>query len=229
MINNSFLKSQKNDIFEAIQKAGLAPVDFCWAEQENKKRKGRSLALIHQPSGYYYAFNVDADNDHSPEYSPGKETEVYVVGSYLKTWSEKLNSFKAWLTHLKREFETPDLWESISNEGKLAEAASASELEDTKFTADELTYVSGALKEIREYISSTQTLSPEMQNFIDDRLDYLETSSKRQDRKAWIHTTIGVLFTIVVGAAFSPNAARELFQFAGNVLVQVLKSQRLLP
>lgn len=188
-----------------------------------------SLALVHRPSSYYYVFNIDDDNSWLPEFSPGSEAELFISDSDLDNWKDKLTSIQAWLRYLKREMEAPDLWAAISNEETLAEAASSEEMEDTPFTPEEVKYLSGAMKEIREYIASTQNLSPEIQSFVNDRINYLEESSKRQGRKAWIHTTIGVLFTIIIGAAFSPSAARELFQFAGSVLAQILKSQRLLP
>jgi hypothetical protein len=45
----------------------------------------------------------------------------------------------------------------------------------------------------------------------------------------WLHMTIGVLFTIVVGIALAPDAARNLFIFATQALNQILNGSRLLP
>jgi hypothetical protein len=225
------LKSQKNEIFEAIQKAGLDPRDFKWTERksENNPDQDASLALEHRPSGYYYILNIDDDNDWWPEYSPGTEVEIHVATSELNAWRHKHDSIVRWLNNLNRETAAPDLWAGLVESETLSEAASAKNGDDTPFTPDEIKYIAGAMREIREYIISTHDLPDEMKAFVNDRIGYLEESSKRQDRKAWIHTTIGVLFTIIMGAAFSADAARELFRFAGSALSLVLRSQRLLP
>jgi hypothetical protein len=229
---NPLLRSQRNAIFEAIQNVGLEPRDFDWTERHTKYNQGTKyikVALAHRPTDYYFAFNLNEESStYWPECSPGSDREVNTFGG-ITDRVNLLGFVRAWLTYLKREFTSPDLWAAISEEGSLTEAAIASDIDETPFTAKETTYISGALREIREYVFATHELSSEMHSFVNERFDYLEKSAKRQGRKAWIHTTIGVLFTIVVGAAFSSTAASELFQFAGNALSQVLMSQRLLP
>ena len=54
------------------------------------------------------------------------------------------------------------------------------------------------------------------------QLKYLSESSKRQGRKDWFHTAIGVLFTIIIGLSLAPDQARELLRFATSVLKQII-------
>lgn len=224
------LKWQRNEVFEAIQTLGLNPREFEWIEREVTRGNNKSRlspVLVHQPTEYYYAFYEEEDGTHWPVYSPGPESLVLYLNLGTQGWQHKITNINRWLDYLKREVEAPDLWEALSQDLKFIDAAS--DLEDTPFSQQELTYISSALKEIKEYIVSTQNLTSDKLTYIESRLDYLEKSSKRQGRQAWIHTTIGVLFTIVVGAAFAPDAARDLFRFAANALSQIINSPLLLP
>jgi hypothetical protein len=147
----------------------------------------------------------------------------------FKQWNPQLTSINNWLWNLKREAEAEDLWASIREETGLADIAIATHLDDNPFNADEISNISKALSEIREYIRTIQALSVEQAAFVTEKLAYLEELSKKQGRQAWIHTAIGVLFAIVVGAALAPDAARELFKFAAKVLGPIINHPIALP
>jgi hypothetical protein len=160
-------------------------------------------------------------------YSPGEHT--FEEREFSLTWESQLEHVKNWATYLKREIDAPDLWGQILNEKGLAEAALSAEDSDAAFTAKEQQYISSSLREIKDYLVSKHHLHDEQARFVEERLDILEKESKRQGRQAWLHTTIGVLFTIIIGISLAPDAARDLFKFATQALSKILHGSYLLP
>jgi len=61
------------------------------------------------------------------------------------------------------------------------------------------------------------------------QLNYLAEAASRMGRQDWIHTTIGVIFTIAVGVGLAADQARELFRFVGNTLSHLLGGALPLP
>lgn len=208
MAEDKLLRSQKNEIFELIKRNNLNPSDFKWDKILSKYTEKLEVPkLIHQPSDYYYIFERRGGFDWT-ENSPGinKWTEsCSVLGLHRQYVNE-------WLNRLKKEIE-PDLWESISEENIFSEFEASSN-NDSPFTIEEQKYISTHLHKIERYLISTQNLLEEDKEFVKTRLDYLENSSKRQNRQDWKHTMIGVLFTIVVGIRMESSTANELFKLA---------------
>jgi hypothetical protein len=64
--------------------------------------------------------------------------------------------------------------------------------------------------------------------FINARLAYLEDASKRLGRKDWMTIAVGIVTNIVVGAAFAPDTARELFRMAGQLFGWISSASPLL-
>ena len=227
-----FLKSQRNWVFERIKAVGLDPTEFEWSERETADNSSqRHSILIHRPTQFYYFFGILPNGTHTPEYSPGKDKEVgFAKEMYTgEVWRNIELALPLWLKYLKREIEAPDLWTALQQESQLIDAAVSDESDDKPFTADEIEYIRQGLSEIKKYIASTQDIPAERLEFVNKRLDYLQEAAKRQGKQSWIHRTIGVLFTIVIGAALSPDAAREMFRFAAGVFRQITNAPLMLP
>ena len=228
-----FLRTQRNWIFEQINNLDLDPREFEWGQRAAFQSDSKRLypALIHRPTEYYYLFKTEPDGTHWPEYSPGRDKVVHAANGAFpgQVWKNVEQALPLWLSYLKREIEAPDLWTALQQESQLIDAAVFQELDDRPFTPNELVYIRQSLDELKKFIAATQQLSAERSEFVNQRLDYLQDAAKRQGRQSWLHTTIGVLFTIVIGAALSPDAARELFRFAATVLSQVIKAPLILP
>lgn len=214
------LKTQANDVLNAITKNGLDPQDFDW-ELEG------TPTLRHTPSGdYFFTFEPELFTRHKAHYSPGAVTadEYRQVGS----WEGQLSLVEKWLTNLKREIQAPDLWSFLSDQTALVQAAST-DSPNTPFSTAEIEKISDGLRELQAYIENTHHLDEQKHAFLESRLVYLEDAAHRQGRKDWLHTAIGVLFTVVMGLAMAPDQAKEVFRFIGNVLQAILKTPPLLP
>jgi len=203
----------------AIEKRSLDASQFVWEDRESTRRQDRVVsALVHRPTGYYFLFDF-IDQEHWAERSPGSDSPLDT--KYPKVWGNQRVYVYEWLGYLKREIEAPDLWAEISQETELAEAVVSTEIGNTPFTEGEQQLIAERLEEIGKFLATTQTLSDEQAQFVKKRLNYLADAASRLGRQDWLHTTIGVLFTIITGVALAPNQARELFRFATEMLRQV--------
>lgn len=224
LLEQTLLKSHANDVLMTIQAAGLDPSDFEWSRRKSTSGNSTVSVLLYHPTGAYYVFDL---KDNCAECSPGMDTTIerFTAGS----WSLQLSYVDTWLRSVKREAKEPDLWAAILQEKILVLAATSPKGRDAPFSAKERRYVSSQLKNLKRHLSTTQNLSNSQMRFITARLNYLEEAAQRQGRRDWIHTAIGVLFTIAVGVALAPDSARELFRLAGTLFQRLLGGSFALP
>src|SRR5574341_518982 len=229
MIHNKlFLKTQRNKIFEAIREVGMNPSEFEWAEAGSVFVPNRKVPMLRHTSAQFHCVLATQDCEYFMlTYSPG---------ATQKMQSDAVNSFEAmivtlsrWASNLKREIEAPDLWAAAYEESKFTEAASATEASNEAFSVEEQKYISAQLYELEEYIRKTHNLTDEQLEFVKRRISYLEEDRKRQGRQDWIHTTIGVLFTIAFSLGLPGEAVRELFRVAATLLGKIVGTVLSLP
>jgi hypothetical protein len=214
------LKTQANDVLNAIRKSDLDPEDFAWELE-------KTLTLRHTPSGdYFFTFDIVDYGQHQAQYCPGEDTSY--EDSRGGSWQGQLSLVESWLTNLKREYQAPDLWSLVSEQSTLVEAASA-DWSNTPFSLAEINTISDGLRELHAYIENTHQLDEQKHAFLESRLGYLVEAAHRQGRQDWLHSAIGVLFTVVMGLAMAPDEAKEIFRFVGNMLQALLKTPPLLP
>ena len=213
------LKTQANDVLNAVRKNGLDPEDFTW-ELET------TATLRHTTSRYFFTFHLVDYGQHQAEYCPGEDTAY--EDRRGGDWDGQLSLVETWLTNLKREIQAPDLWSLLSEQTALVEAASA-DSPNTPFSAGEIEKIADGLRELQAYIENTHHLDEQKHAFLESRLGYLLDAAHRQGRQDWLHSAIGVLFTVVMGLSMAPAQAKEIFRFIGNVLEAILKTPPLLP
>ncbi len=214
------LQTQANDVLNAIRKNGFDPAEFAWEIEGTP-------TLRHRPSGdYFFSFDLVDYGQHQAYYCPGEDTEEeeWRGGS----WQGQLSLVEQWLTNLKREIQAPDLWSLLSEQTALVQAASTDSA-NTPFSAAEIEKISDGVRELQAYIEKTHELDEQKHAFVESRLDYLTDAAHRQGRQDWLHTAIGVLFTVVMGLSMAPHQAKEIFRFVDDVLQAILKTQSLLP
>jgi hypothetical protein len=215
------LKSQANQVFKAIEMNGWEPSEFEWQDTQGFHSGNKVSQLVHKASGYYFVFD-NADGFWS-KWSPGEETQERI--QHASDWAMQLNMFGNWLSYLRRETESPDLWGAISNEARILESAASSDTSNAPFSAQEKEYILTGLNEIKQYLLTAHKPDPEL---VESRLNYLAESSNHLGRKDWLNVLISVLVGIVISAALPPEATRDLFRFVGTVLRQILNSPLLL-
>lgn len=177
---------------------------------------------MHKASDSYFIFDNAAGRFYS-KWSPGRETLRQAENS--SGWQVQSKLCAQWLSFLKRETESPDLWDAISDEARILESAASSDTSNAPFTAGEKAYILGGLTEVKQYLLTAHRVDPEL---VESRLNYLIESSERLGKKDWLNLLLSVLVSIVINAALPPEATRELFRFVGTALRQILNTPLLL-
>ena len=226
MRKSLILKSQADQIFFIINQLKLKPEEFVWKEANSGISKELIVSkLIHTNTNYFFKFDFN-QGSHYCVFSPGetKQTDTQFPGD----WNLQLSYFKNWLTYLKREIVSPDLWSQIDKENILAKGVTEYE-DNLLFTQSEYEKIRISLNELKEFIITTQNLSQNDLKYLETRMNYLEESSKRLGRKDWISILIGVLTNIIIGLALAPETAKELFKITSDAFNWLLINSFLLP
>lgn len=215
MDKSLILKSHSNEILQYIKANDLNIYDFSWEEVYSTKSHPLVVSkLVNNSSAYYFIFDFHKGK-HFCEYSPGEEKQVDI--EYPGSWNLQLDYFKHWISYLKREIYSPDLWSALKAEKGILEAATTKESNEL-FSSEEKIKLKANLNEIKLYIFSTKSLQSNETSFIENRINYLVESSERLGKKDWINITLGVLINIILFLSLPAEAAGELFRFASNTL-----------
>lgn len=228
-------RSQANTLFEILKEFGLEPSQFRWEEFPSTGPViSEGAKLLHIGTDAYFSFDAGIVIDEwenqfeifEVAYWPSDRISMQGSESDGK-WDGVLQRFKRWAVLVKVDVLSPDLWDTVSQERKFSGVVDAEE--NSPFTLQEQNYITGRLREIESFLINTHALSAEHRKFVRGRLNYLEESSKRVGRKDWLSITYGVLLSTAVGIGLNGTQARELLQFAADVLSQILNHLHLLP
>jgi hypothetical protein len=206
------LRSQKNEVFKCVQEAGLSPLDFEWGE-EGTEYAGRYdypvSYLEHLGSHFWFKFDRTFSGDYICRYSPGnlKLQEHCDPKAY---WTVALQDFVRWLSYLKREI-APDLWEQLKEYAPDETFIGTAEISNAPFSYPEVENIIESVDRLRAQIEKNFDLRPDQLTFVKREFEYLKEAAKSQGRKAWMHTAIGVIMTIAVGLALSPEKTKLLW------------------
>ncbi len=210
MDKHILLKSQKNEIFELILSREFDPINFQWCEVQSERH--RDLPTVPElrfvDSGFFFVFDTERDR-HVARYSPGSER--LVVEGAPATWMAQKNHFRTWLSFLKREIEQPDLWYEISKYQLPSDSDSTPADFNEPFTVNEFEQIERGLDQIKSHLLENFAESEEHVQFVEERLQYLTESAKRQGRKDWLHTCIGVIFTMATSLTLAPEEAQNIW------------------
>ena len=208
-------RSQKNNVFEWLQRARLDPSTFEWKEYQCSERTPRGdvhstvSKLIHKGTGYYFVFGRVYNT-----FVPGHRAKIDVE-EHLSDWGMQAATFNLWLLRLRREVDAPDLWSSIGQEKLLSTAASSGDLDNQPFSEDQLRLIVERLDEIKAYLLEGQGFNEAQAEYIDSEFEYLRESSRRFGRKDWLRLLLSVLISQAINLALAPEKAKGLLHLAG--------------
>ncbi|HUQ23588.1 MAG TPA: hypothetical protein VM049_11310 [Gaiellaceae bacterium] len=210
------LPSQKREIFELIRESDFDPRQFELSDDGRTDSTGKFAEVVHTPSRYHFRIRESAmfeDSGWRVEMSPGTETRTGYTN--LGAWQDvPIPIFKIWLGLLERELDAgEDPWEQIQREREIV-AAEPGDVENTPFSESERAQISTQLREIKEYLRTTQSLGAAQMVAIDSRLEYLEEAAGRIGRVDWRNAFVGVMLGLVVEAVAPPEAVREVLSLA---------------
>jgi hypothetical protein len=138
-------------------------------------------------------------------------------------WAEQRTHVVNWLMNLKREVQTPDLWEQLKEYAPHETFIGTAEISNAPFSYPEVENIIGSLDKLQTQIEKNFNLQGEQLSFVKREIDYLKDAAKRQGRKDWMHTAIGVIITIAVGLALSPEKTKLLWDLLKSCFVGLLQ------
>lgn len=173
------------------------------------------LRITHKPSAFY--FNISSlGASYRVSCLPGSKPQVVHVN--VSNWTEVLTRCKAWIARVIREVEQPDPW-SLLNQGKvLTDELPGAGQGLEKLDPLQLKSVEAFVQSIKDYITREVNPTEDQLRTIDQKLNYLIESAKRQSKQDWAHTAIGVVVTIAIGLAMAPDQANNLFQMTSGFI-----------
>jgi len=221
MSKSIILKSCANKVLHFIKANGLDATEFTWEETYSTQSHPLIVSkLIHSHTSYYFIFDFLKDA-HYCEYSPGKEK--LVDKTYPGDWATQFSYFEEWISYLKREIESPDLWGALQNEKNIINATVNTENNEL-FNEDEKIKIKTSLNEIKEFIYTSNVLQVKDREFVEGRFQYLIDSSERLGKKDWLNITLGVIINVILFLSLPSESAGELFRFVSVSLKWLLKA-----
>lgn len=194
----ALLKSQKNDVYRAIQRAGLDPSDFNW--------NGTDDTITYGPKKWYYC-QFGSNYVHI---APGPNLPQETVRPGLMTWENRLLVVGWWISSLKSELETEDLWASLPTADAVALAAASEGADNRVLTREEQRRVAESLRELLPLAKELQLLPAQLAR-LEERVGYLIENSGRFGKRDFLNLVSGTLVNFFLAAAVPPEAARALF------------------
>jgi hypothetical protein len=195
-------KWQTNPIFKAIQDAGLDPGAF---DLENNEREVR---IKHKLSESCFMISNHTGGKYECKYIVG-DAEPWPYEAY--SWQTLIRRISDWLTEVKLDLETPDLWAELQNEVELLQITYDDKIKNTPFTSLEKKEITARLKELAEYAKHNYSLSATQIRHLNIKIDYLIDSTDRFGRKDWLNIFYGTIFSYILSTALPPEFARNLF------------------
>jgi hypothetical protein len=221
------LRTEKNEIFECVKEAGLNHLNFEWAEESTEAEySGVSTYPVsivrYLRTDFYFKFDRTPFDDFICKSHPRTRVPTKALSSYAHKWEGAVISFKDWLSRLKEQ-EVPDLWEQLKQYAPRETFIGTAEMSNAPFSYSEAENIIGSLDKLQSQIEKNFNLQGEQLSFVKREIEYLKEAVKRQGRKDWMHTAIGVIMTIAVSLALSPEKTKLLWDLLKSCFAGLLQ------
>lgn len=215
------MASQRNEVLESIKYYGLEPFNFEWGTSLSSRIDKLYVPVLRfKNSDFFFKFDCELGR-HYAVYSPGEEK----ITDYFNTdsWHHQRNCCDSWLSYLKREITAPDLWSEVAKYQIPSGMEVKPDILNEQFTIPQVERIVQGLQQIKDYLEKEKLISKEHREFVEEKLNYLAEAARRQGRKDWIHTAIGVLGTICVALTLSIEQGRTLFNILKGAVIGIIQ------
>jgi hypothetical protein len=223
------LRTQKNELLECVKEAGLNHKNFEWGEDitevgsEYKPVGTYPVSIVrYLHTDFYFKFDRDPFDKFFCISHPRTRELTETSSSYAYKWEGALIRFKEWLSRLKEQ-EVPDLWEQLKEYAPDETFIGTAEISNAPFSYSEAENIIGSLDKLQTQIEENFNLRGQQLAFVKRQIDYLKDAAKRQGRKDWMHTSIGVIVTIAMDLALSPEKTKLLWDLLKSCFAGLLQ------
>lgn len=207
---------QKNDLFGAIRALGFDHENFVRSTQSGGPGIG-------PPSGWR-KFKISSGED--TYHFDFAETTGYLINVFpplasrklleVPNWLHLVDAFQIWLTSVKSELGTPDLWQSASLSAFYT-TDPASYLHEEKFTPGEAEAVRKHLQDIKAFIIERADGDRAKIDRIEVSINHLTDRVAKLSKFDWAGILVSQLLSMLVG--FSPIGTAEIQAFCNDRLL----------
>lgn len=206
------LTSQKDQIYQYLVNTGyFSPQQFELLEENSMGRF--TTKLIHRESNYYLNFYEDTEyNGFWLNYSPGRE-KLYEATDRIN-WAIGFDHFITWLGNLKRELDSPNLWDRFTKD---ATSLSLSiEHDSSKFSTKEFIELKSKVEALANEVRNLP-LSEYQQSEIISNLNRLTELAEDLNKFDWKNLFIGTIISIVIQLSVTPENAKLLWDMIKRI------------
>jgi hypothetical protein len=212
-------RSQRNDIFQLIQRIGLDPMDFSWKVVNPKSDPVETIT--HAPTNAKFSFSHWQGDGWWLDWKP--MTPEGDNHDSVGMWPMAVSKVQRWLQLVHQDHTAPDLWGAVGNERVISDAAQ-DEHYAQPFTAPELKLLEAGLADIESYVTNTQPLDPDAGKRVRGHFRYLLESAKSGVRKVdWLNVFVGQIVSMVTEGLIDAKFYRPLMAHATTALHAVFQ------
>lgn len=113
------------------------------------------------------------------------------------------------MTCIKKEISQPNYWGDL---GKyLFSDINVNTHDNNPLSYNEVARIEAAITNVRDFLLSNEAADSRNVDIINDKLDYIVSSSKTQGRSSWVHLCIGAIVSLSATCAYSPERTNEIW------------------
>jgi hypothetical protein len=208
-------KSERNEFFLAIQKAGFDPRNFIVEHDEHHwllthRSRGHRCELIKEGSTSTGDLRLRAERKvgdvEFQEIVGGSGIGSLALHLWLREIREFQNEPKPWQHDL-------DLWAKIDNESPIADLME--DQENTPFTAQEQQRIAETVAGVIQQAREAYELSEEQLRLLEAKLDYVVDVARRSWRIDWLNIAVGTVGGAFAGGVLTPEVVQKVLGALG--------------
>lgn len=210
------LLSQKNKLFDVIEKKELSPALFEYKET----LLGLDVldtTVRYKNSSFYFSMSSGRKKGYIGvvKCSPGRYDfeNLYDV----EYWVQIENAYEKWLDNLKREIQLEDKWEKFNNEiQSLQLYNNENDFINSKFTVPEYLEIKQKIFQLKEGISRLELL-PQQTALLNDKLDMVLDMTTQLGRFDWKSLFVGTIVSIIIQLSVTQDNAKAIWDLIKRV------------
>lgn len=209
------LQTQKNQVYELIEEAGLSPSMFLF---DDPSEPDGTTYLRFKKTDYRFDFANGRGGGHFARYLPGYDTpyEDQSAGS----WVAQLVNVRQWLKYLIRELKAPNKWKLLEEELRNFNFEDI-KYTDAKFTHQEYKLLEKRIGEFKNKISKLDLLDEQIEK-INLKLNHLLKLAENMNKIDWKELFIGSMMSLFIQLSIPPGAGQMIFGYLKILFVQFL-------
>lgn len=200
-------KWERNSIHEAVAEGGLDAIECSFDDHQVPWR------LNHTPSGAYVL--IGGRRGHHELTAVVGDGPPRQFDSY--TWLSVNEKIKGWAREVRRDVDTPDLWDEVRRRQAVLTGAVFENSDNSAFTAAEQGEIVDRVRQIKELVRA-QPISEAQMRSAEAKLDFLVEAVRHQGRKEWALMFVGAVVSVIVADLLPREAMGDILSMASHVL-----------